>query len=287
MQIYDIIMLTILLVAIVMGYRKGFAWQVASLAAIFVSYFVAIRFRDVVAERIDAREPWNVFLAMLILYVGSSFSIWMLFQIIKGVIDRAKLKEFDRQMGALFGALKGGMLCVVVTFFAVTLLGERQLQAVVESRSGYVIAHFLDKASAVMPSELAQVLGPYLKQLDDRLDGGRAGEQPQMADQDSPEFNGEGIGDRVNDFLREQALEMTDEFGRSIGEKIDSALNPIEDERSPQPLSPYEDRGDFSDQEEADLERNSYGRAPQASRQNDPYYQPPVSEEFSGPYRRR
>ena len=74
MQIYDIIMLTVLLVAIVMGYRKGFAWQVASLAAIFASYFVAIRFRDVVAERIDAREPWNIFLAMLILYVGCSFA---------------------------------------------------------------------------------------------------------------------------------------------------------------------------------------------------------------------
>ena len=284
MQIYDIIMLTVLLVAIVMGYRKGFAWQVASLAAIFASYFVAIRFRDVVAERIDAREPWNVFLAMLILYVGCSFTIWMLFQIIKGVIDRAKLKEFDRQMGALFGALKGGLLCVIVTFFAVTLLGERQLQAVVESRSGYVIAHVLDKANAIMPSELAQVLGPYLQQLDDRLDNGRAGEQPLIADQESNEnqFEGREISDRVNDFLREQASEMTDEFGRVIGEKIDSALDFESNDQSSRTNSP----DNFSDREST-FDRESYGRAPQASRQNDPYYQPPVSKEFSGPYRRR
>ena len=70
MQTYDIIMIVVLVAATVFGALKGLAWQLASLASIFVSYYVAYRFRNSVAELIDATSPWNTFLAMLLLFVG-------------------------------------------------------------------------------------------------------------------------------------------------------------------------------------------------------------------------
>jgi membrane protein required for colicin V production len=188
MQAYDIIMLIVLLVAIIMGYRRGLAWQVASISAIFVSYFVAIRFRDVIASRIDAAEPWNTFLAMLILYIASSLVIWIAFQLVKGAIDRAKMKEFDQQMGAMLGAVKGIVLCIVITFFAVTLLGETQKDQIIHSRSGYFIARLLDKAHGVMPAELDQVLGPYLKRLDEQLEPGRSADPAEILEDFDFEF---------------------------------------------------------------------------------------------------
>ena len=39
----------------------------------------------------------------------------------KRTIDRLKLKEFDRQIGAIFGLAKGVLWCAVITFFTVTL----------------------------------------------------------------------------------------------------------------------------------------------------------------------
>ena len=69
MQTYDIIMLAVLLVATFLGMRKGLASQIASLTAIFLGYFAAVRFRDQVAVHLDAAPPWNGFLAMLILYL--------------------------------------------------------------------------------------------------------------------------------------------------------------------------------------------------------------------------
>ena len=53
MALYDIIMLVVILGAVAFGYWKGFAWQVASLAAIIVSYFVALKFREPVAQYIE------------------------------------------------------------------------------------------------------------------------------------------------------------------------------------------------------------------------------------------
>ncbi|MCO6456887.1 MAG: CvpA family protein [Pirellulaceae bacterium] len=175
MQIYDFIMLAVLLGATVLGAWKGLAWQLASLASIFASYVVAVRFRDPVSQMIDATPPWNVFLAMLILYVASSLVIWILFRFVSAFIDRVRLKEFDRQFGALFGLAKGVLLCVVITLFAVTLLSDAQKQTVINSYSGFYIARLLDKADGVMPSELHEVLEPYLDRLDQELQPGAGG----------------------------------------------------------------------------------------------------------------
>lgn len=170
MQAYDIIMLIVLGVTTLIGFRKGLAWQIASVAAIVVSYVVAVQFRDVVADKIAADPPWNTFLAMLILYVATSFLIWAVFQLVRGFIDRAKLNEFDQQLGAIFGLAKGVLLCVIITLFAVTLLGDRSRQQIIQSRSGLYIARLLDKADHVMPEELHDLLHPYLHRLDERLE---------------------------------------------------------------------------------------------------------------------
>ncbi len=174
MQGYDLIMLIVLGMATIFGAIKGFAWQVASLASIIVSYVVAYRFRFDVAEMIQAKPPWNQFLAMLILYVGTSFVIWVGFRLLSTSIDRVRLKEFDRHLGAAFGLAKGLVYCLLITMFATSLLGPKQQAAICQSRSGYYIAKALDNSMGILPKEIHDVVGPYLARLDDKLKNGGA-----------------------------------------------------------------------------------------------------------------
>ena len=170
MQTYDLIMLVVLIAAAVLGAWKGMAWQLASLSSILVSYFVAVQFRDQVAAHIDAAPPWNRFLAMLLLYIGTSLIVWVAFRMIAGTIERLKLKSFDRQMGALVGLAKGVLLCAVITLFAVAMLGESDKEAIINSNSGYYIAHLLHRSEAILPEEIHRIIGPYIDKLDRRLD---------------------------------------------------------------------------------------------------------------------
>ena len=114
MGIYDIAMLVIFLGAIVFGYWKGLAWQIASLAALVVSYIVAVNFRDQMATLLKVDEPWNKIGAMLILFLGTSLLIWAIYSSVSKSLKKNELKGFDRQAGAILGALKGGLLCMVV-----------------------------------------------------------------------------------------------------------------------------------------------------------------------------
>ncbi|MBA3481124.1 MAG: CvpA family protein [Pirellulales bacterium] len=170
MQTYDLVMLAVLGGATIFGFWKGLAWQVASLASLVVSYFVALRFADRLAPMVSDHAPFNKFIAMLIIYAVASLAIWMIFRVVAGVIDGVKLKEFDRQMGALVGFAKGVLLCIAITFFAVTLAGETNRDKIIASRSGQYIVQVLDKADAVAPPEIKQVIGPYIEQINARLD---------------------------------------------------------------------------------------------------------------------
>ena len=166
MQAYDLLMLIVLALAIIWGAWKGLAWQIASILSIGLSYFVALHFRLPLARIINASPPWNIFLSMLILFLGTGLIVWVGFNLVSEFIERVKLKEFDRQLGAVFGAAKGVLLCALVTLFSVALLGDAQRQAICNSKSGYYIAMLLDRADMMIPRELHDVLAPYLDKLD-------------------------------------------------------------------------------------------------------------------------
>jgi membrane protein required for colicin V production len=169
MSIYDLVMLIILIGAILFGLWKGLAWQVASVAAIFLSYFVSVTFRGQVATFISAEEPWNQFAAMLILFLGTSLIVWSIFAMVKGRIREMELNGFDRQAGALLGAVKGALLCMVVTMFAVTLLGDTARNAIYASRSGGYIVRGINQVSAVVPTEIHKYIDPYIAEFNNKI----------------------------------------------------------------------------------------------------------------------
>ena len=197
MQIYDLIMITVLVAAMVFGAWKGFVWQLASLASLVVSYFVALRFSSDLAPYLSGEEPLNRFLAMLLIYVGCGLIIWILFRMLSGLIDRVKLKEFDRHMGALTGLAKGGLLCIAITFFAVSLSGENFRNSILESHSGRYIGHFIERIDSIMPQGINEMVHPILERLDAELQqeqvatekrpSGAPDSSPQAADTATPE----------------------------------------------------------------------------------------------------
>lgn len=185
METYDIIMVAVLGIATFFGFIKGFAWQLASLASLALSYIAALRFGDALAPQLNVDPRYSKYVAMLIIYCGVSLVVWLAFRAISGTIDRIKLREFDRQMGGLFGLFKGALICFVITFFAVTL-SESSRGAVLKSKSGVYLAQALHKADAVMPPELAKLLGPYMDKLEKGLDPTQTVEHPQLPNMPLP-----------------------------------------------------------------------------------------------------
>lgn len=172
MQPYDFLMIAILVGLTLYGYTKGMAWQVAHIASLIASYFVALNFADQFAPMFGQNAPLNKFIAMLVIYIATSFGIWMLFRVVRGAIDSVKMEGFDHQMGALIGLARGVLWCVGVTFFAVTLLPQAQKEMIIGSQSGRYIAMLLDKTESVVPPEVHEVIGPVIERIEQKLQPG-------------------------------------------------------------------------------------------------------------------
>jgi membrane protein required for colicin V production len=169
MQTYDLLMVLVLVATTLFGFWKGMAWQIASLASLVVSYVAALRFSTQLAPVFGEHAPWNRFVAMLVIYIGTSFVIWTVFRLVSGAIDKVKLEAFDHQLGAMIGLAKGVLLCVAITFFAVTLLPQTQGEAIVASQSGHYIVALLGKSHTVFPPEIHDVVDPYINRIEERL----------------------------------------------------------------------------------------------------------------------
>ncbi len=185
MQPYDILMLVVLLVSIFFGALKGMAWQLAAMASLLLSGVVAVTFSGPLAPFFGDEEPWNRCIAMLVLYVGTSLGIWLIFRMVSGIIDRVRLKEFDRQLGAVFGATKGTLWCLIITFFAVTL-SEPARQQVLKSRSGFFAAVLIQRGEPLLPSAIPNYLGGYRRQMQEKLDPNLPPTEPAAAGPRTP-----------------------------------------------------------------------------------------------------
>lgn len=171
---YDLVMLGILAAAAVLGYFKGIVWQIAWIAGIAASSFLALRFSGQLAPFVGQQAPWNRLIAMLAIYVGTSLAVWLVFRVISGAINAIHLSAFDHQLGLLLGLAKGGLMCVVVTFFAVTLAPAYRDQ-IVASRSGRLVAEIIIRADEILPPTIAEPVQPFVKQFEDQFQQPAAG----------------------------------------------------------------------------------------------------------------
>ncbi len=227
MQPYDIVILILLGVVTLLGFWKGMAWQVASLASIFVSAGIAVHGSRPIAHWFGEHEPWNRFLAMLVLYLVTALTIWIAFRLISGIINRVRLKEFDRQIGAMFGLAKGILWALLLTFFLVTLTVSGR-EMVLQSRAGRVLCSTIQKAKPILPDEITNKLSTYLDDFDQKLEGeDPSGKNPSQAPSETPPpkpTETEKENDKINRLL-EPFLDLATERFLESQKKNQAASN--------------------------------------------------------------
>jgi uncharacterized membrane protein required for colicin V production len=162
---FDIVVLVILVIAAIRGAIKGIVWQLAVIGSIVLCFAFSESGSVFIAPLLALDPPLNRWVAMLILYIVLSFAAFGVARVMHKWIEKMKFKEYDRHLGFLFGAVKGVIICLVGTFFVVTIsAGYRE--TILNSYSGHAAAVIMDRLHPVMPDELHDVLEPYIHQLD-------------------------------------------------------------------------------------------------------------------------
>ncbi len=150
MNPFDIVVLAILVLSVFWGGMRGVISQIATIASWGLSWLISARYYTVFATFLPSSETGNTIVAPIVVFVVSAIAIGIAFRFFKRMVSLAGLKEFDRQAGALFGALKGALLCLLITFFAV-IVSDKTRDFVNNSKSGPFFVSLIGQVQSFFP----------------------------------------------------------------------------------------------------------------------------------------
>lgn len=167
---FDLVVLAILAFCTIRGAAKGIIWQLAGIVSVVLCFAFAETIAAAVGPHVNLPAPTNHWVVMFGAYLGFSLLSFSMARSIDKWIEKHEMKEYNQHLGAIFGFAKGVVICLVLTFFVVTMSASAR-ESLKNSYSGKGAAIIMDRLHPVMPDNLHDALAEYIHQLDsDELD---------------------------------------------------------------------------------------------------------------------
>lgn len=149
-QIFDLVVVGTLLFCAWKGAARGLVSQAAWVIALILCFKFSDKLAPAIEPAIAVEQPLKKWVAMAIVYLGLCLASFVAASIVNSWLEKARLKDFDRHLGALLGLIKGVVICMTVMFFSLTL-SESARAVVSQSRSGYAAAVMLYHLDPLIP----------------------------------------------------------------------------------------------------------------------------------------
>lgn len=118
MNTFDIIIAALLLYGIIRGAMKGLFVELASLSSLILGIYGAIQFSDIVGEYLQQYVEWDeeyiAIGAFALTFIVIVVTIALIGKLFTKIADFAALGILNKILGAVFGALKIGLILSIV-----------------------------------------------------------------------------------------------------------------------------------------------------------------------------
>ena len=165
--VYDAVMALIVFYTTVQGFWKGATWQIAPIMSLVLGYMVAMPMSVTMAHYFGD-PPHNRLFALVSIYIGVALIVFLMFRSFRAGIDKAKLTEFDRHIGAMLGLVKGVLLTLAITV-GLLIYSTAARDIILKSESSTIAAKIINTVYPILPQAMHDILRPYLNKLDGEL----------------------------------------------------------------------------------------------------------------------
>lgn len=122
MNVFDLLILLVLVLFVFKGFRRGFLREIAGLLGIVFAFILAVRLMDdfslLLGHFLGLSPRVAVLVTAVAIFIVALIAILMLARMIRKVMDLAALGWIDRLLGSLFGLAKG---VVIVSILALII----------------------------------------------------------------------------------------------------------------------------------------------------------------------
>ena len=156
MNLIDIVLGIILLVAFYVGFKKGLFVALASLIGIVAGVFGAIYFSDFAAGYISKSFDWNEqtvnLVAFAVTFLAIIFLISLAGKFLTKIADFAMLGVFNKLLGGVFNAVKYAFIISVIFMF-------------INSSEKYTILSEEDRQESILYGPVASIAPSVLPEI--------------------------------------------------------------------------------------------------------------------------
>ncbi len=129
--ILDIIFIIILAISTLIGLFRGAVREVLSLVGLAVSIYLAFKFADAlsnnyISQFFEQQPRISYIIAFVIIIVASIFAIALINLLFSQLLKVSGLSFVDRFLGLVFGILRGGLFCAILTMVITFIPGTTQ-----------------------------------------------------------------------------------------------------------------------------------------------------------------
>lgn len=167
MSALDWVFVVILVGSVLIGAMRGLVFEVLSLISWVLAFFAARLWGAEVGMWLPMQEMdegVRIAAGLVIVFVVAIFALGLVIRIIGKLVQIVGLRPFDRTLGALFGALRGVLLLVLIALvFMLTSMRESQIW------NTSVFAPHLVSAVSVLRPWMPQEMGRHWSSLVDQL----------------------------------------------------------------------------------------------------------------------
>jgi membrane protein required for colicin V production len=117
----DVLIVIILLWSIIKGFRKGFIIELASLLALILGIYGAIKFADITAgylsDNVNLPDDYTPLIAFALTFIVIVIGVHFLARLVQTLVKMVALNFINRLAGAIFSGLKITLILSFVLFF--------------------------------------------------------------------------------------------------------------------------------------------------------------------------
>lgn len=118
MNAVDIITLVVVLLAIVRGWRKGFASQLLALIAVIIGILLAVKYCEVVGTWLHVTPAVRSALGFIVTFVAVLIAVTILSKLLQGALSHMGLKSMDTLFGIVLSFIQAAViLCIAYSSF--------------------------------------------------------------------------------------------------------------------------------------------------------------------------
>jgi membrane protein required for colicin V production len=104
-MILDCILLILVILAFVRGWKKGLLWAICSLIAVFLGIVIALKLSGELAEYLFVQQimtsKYTMLISFVILFLGTIFLFRLAIKLVEGILDKLFLGWINHVLGAL------------------------------------------------------------------------------------------------------------------------------------------------------------------------------------------